>query len=96
MKKGMKYFNKGDLIAAMKEKTGLSSLICKAAIETFITAVTDCAVNRRDLYLQGFGTLRVQDYKERRFYNGFKGGTLDVSPAKTKLTYWPTKHLRDI
>ena len=80
--------NKSELISAMAEKTGLTKVQAKDALEAFV-ATTEEALKKNDkLSLIGFGTFCVADRKARTGHNPATGKSIKI-PAKKVVKFKP-------
>ena len=80
--------NKSELISAMAEKTGLTKVQAKDALEAFV-ATTEEALKKNDkLSLIGFGTFSVADRKARTGHNPATGKSIKI-PAKKVVKFKP-------
>lgn len=61
--------NKTELINAISEKSGLSKVDSKKALEAFVDSVSDALKSGDKVALVGFGTFSVKESKEREGMN---------------------------
>ncbi|MCT4663246.1 MAG: HU family DNA-binding protein [Tissierellales bacterium] len=61
--------NKGELIAAIAEKSGLTKKNSEVALKAFMESVEEALVDGEKVQLVGFGTFEVRDRKAREGRN---------------------------
>ena len=86
--------NKGELVAAMASKSGLSRKNCEAALDAFVAATGDALKNGDKVHLVGFGTFEV---KERAARTGRNPRTMApvAIPASKQPTFRPGKAFKE-
>ena len=78
--------NKGELISAMAEKTGLSKADSEKALNAFMESATECVKSGDKLTLIGFGTFSVSERSARKGRNPQTGKEIDI-PAKKVVKF---------
>lgn len=73
--------NKAELINAMAEKSGLSKVDAKKALDSFMSVVTETLKSGDKVSLIGFGTFSVSERQART----------GINPATQKLIQIPAK-----
>ena len=86
--------NKGELVAAMAEKSGLSRKNCEAALDVFAAAIGDALKNGEKVQLVGFGAFEVKERAARTARNPRTNETVNI-PASKLPTFRPGKALKD-
>lgn len=61
--------NKGELVAAVAEKAGLTKKDAEKTVNALLEAVTETLVNGDKVQLIGFGSFEVKERKEREGRN---------------------------
>ena len=85
--------NKVDLINAISEKSGLSKVDSKAALEGFVSAVSDGLKKDGDkISIVGFGTYSVARREERQGRNPKTGSPITI-PARNAVKFKAGKEL---
>lgn len=77
---------KKELVAAVAAKTGLTKKDAKAAVEAFVSAVTETVASGEKVSLVGFGTFAPKERAERKGHNPRTGESLTIA-AKTVPTF---------
>jgi len=80
--------NKSELINAIAEKTGLTKVQAKGALEAMVAATTDSLKKGDKLSLIGFGTFSVAQRKARTGHNPATGKSIKI-PAKKVVKFKP-------
>lgn len=80
--------NKSELISAMAEKTGLTKVQAKGALEAFIATAEDTLKKKGKISLIGFGTFSVAERKARAGHNPRTGAKIKI-PAKKVVKFKP-------
>lgn len=78
--------NKGELIAAMAEKAGLSKADSEKALNAFMETTKECVKSDDKLTLVGFGTFSVSERSARKGRNPQTGKEIDI-PAKKVVKF---------
>lgn len=86
--------NKGDLVNAMAEKTGLSKKDTEASLNAFIDVVSDALTEKDKIQLVGFGTFETRERAARTGRNPQTGEELKIS-ASTVPAFKPGKALKE-
>lgn len=86
--------NKGDLVNAMAEKTGLSKKDTEASLNAFIDVVSDALAKKDKIQLVGFGTFETRERAARTGRNPQTGEELKIS-ASTVPAFKPGKALKE-
>ena len=86
--------NKGELVAAMVKKSGLSRKHCETALDAFVEATGDALKNGEKVHLVGFGTFEV---KERAARTGRNPRTMEpvAIPASKQPVFRPGKAFKE-
>ncbi len=74
---------KGDLIAALAEKTGVSKKDAAKMLEAFLETVTTALQNGDNVQITGFGTFLVKDQAARTGRNPRTGEPMQISARKS-------------
>lgn len=75
--------NKNELVAAVAEKTGLSKVDAKKAIDATVAAVTEALAKGDKVSLIGFGTFAVVEKGERTGINPRTRESITIAARKT-------------
>lgn len=86
--------NKAELIDEVAGETGLTKRTSGKAIDTVVSAISDCLARGEKVTLVGFGTFRVTKRKARRGINLQTRESIQI-PAKKIPKFEPGKGLRD-
>lgn len=86
--------NKGDLVNAMAEKTGLSKKDTETSLNAFIDVVSDALAKKDKIQLVGFGTFETRERAARTGRNPQTGEELKIS-ASTVPAFKPGKALKE-
>ena len=78
--------NKGELITAMAEKTGLSKADSEKALNAFMETTKECVKTGDKLALIGFGTFSVSERSARKGRNPQTGKEIEI-PAKKVVKF---------
>lgn len=89
-----KTWNKGDLVDAVAEKSGLSKKDAAAAVDAVVEAIVGALKNKDKVQLTGFGSFEVRERKERKAKNLATGAEIIV-PASSVPAFKPGKALKD-
>ena len=76
--------NKGELIQAVAEKSGLSKTDTASAIDSLLDVITESLKKKQDIRLIGFGTFSVSHRKATQGRNPQTG-----APIQLKASYQP-------
>ena len=87
--------NKGDLVSAMAEVTGMTKKDTAAAVDAFIEVVSETLEKGEDVALVGFGTFKVKERAARKGRNPQTGEEIDIPASKT-VAFKAGKTLKDI
>ena len=86
--------NKGELVSAMAEKTGLSKKDTEATLNAFTDIVSDALSKKEKIQLVGFGTFETRERAARTGRNPQTGEELKIS-ASTVPAFKPGKALKE-
>lgn len=86
--------NKGDLVSAMAEVTGMTKKDTTAAVDAFIEVVSETLEKGEDVALVGFGTFKVKERAARKGRNPQTGEEIDI-PASNVVSFKVGKTLKD-
>lgn len=84
--------NKAELINAIAEKSGLSKVDCKKALDAFVSSVTETLKNDGRVSLVGFGTFHVSQRQSRMGINPTTKQAIQI-PAKKVIKFRPGAEL---
>lgn len=87
--------NKTELINAISDKSGLSKVDSKKALEAFIESVSEEMKKGSKVALVGFGTFSVTDKAARKGINPRTKEVIDI-PAKKAIKFKAGAELADI
>jgi len=87
--------NKADLIVSMTNKSKLSKVVCKNALEAIITCIGTALKQRKVVSLTGFGTFKSMKRKSRVGVNPATGKKMQIA-AKTVPNFKASKILKDL
>lgn len=86
--------NKGELIAAMTEKSGLTKKDCEAALDAFTAVVEDALKGGEKVQLVGFGSFEVKERAARTGRNPRTKEPVEI-PASKAPVFKAGKGLKD-
>ncbi len=86
--------NKGELVSAMAEKTGLSKKDTEATLNAFTDIVSNALAKKDKIQLVGFGTFEARERAARTGRNPQTGEEIKIS-ASTVPAFKPGKALKD-
>ena len=86
--------NKGELIKAMAEKTGMLQKDAAAAYDAFVATVTEELKAGNKVQLVGFGTLEVKNVPAKTGINPQTKATVQIAACK-KPSFTASKALKD-
>jgi len=89
-----KTWNKGDLVEAVAEKSGLSKKDAAAAVDAFVDTIVSALKNKDKVQLTGFGSFEVRERKERKAKN-LRTKEEIIVPASSVPAFKPGKALKD-
>lgn len=75
--------NKTELVNAIAEKSGLSKVDAKKALDATVAALSEALANGDKIALVGFGTFSVIEKGERQGINPRTKETITIAPRKT-------------
>ena len=87
--------NKGELVAAIAEKTGLKRDDAKKAVDAFSEVVLDALKANDKVQLIGFGTFEVSERAEREGFNPRNREEKIVIPASRTPKFKAGKAFKD-
>jgi DNA-binding protein HU-beta len=85
---------KSELVSAVAEKAGIRKKDAEAALNAFISVVTEALKNEDKVEIRGFGTFLMRERAPRTARNPRTGERVDV-PAKLSPAFKPGKDLKD-
>lgn len=88
--------NKGELVASMAEKSGLSKKQAESALNAFMLSVEEALVSGDKVQLVGFGTYEVRQRAERQGRNPRNPEEVIEIPASKAPVFKAGKGLKDI
>ncbi|MCF0160319.1 MAG: HU family DNA-binding protein [Bacteroidaceae bacterium] len=74
--------NKAELVSAMAEKSGMTKVDCKKAVDAFVASVTEALKGGEKVALVGFGTFSVNERSARTGINPSTKQTIEISAKK--------------
>ena len=86
--------NKAELIEQVVSQTGLAKRTSGKAVDTVVSAISDCLARGEKVTLVGFGTFQVAKRKARRGVNPRTRETIQIL-AKKIPKFVPGKSLRE-
>lgn len=86
--------NKGELIAKMAEKSGLTKKDAEKAVNAFFASVEEALVKKDKVQIIGFGTFEVKERAARKGRNPQTGKEIDI-PASKNPVFKAGKALKD-
>jgi len=86
--------NKAELIEQVASQTGLTKRTSGKAVDTVVSAISDCLARGEKVTLVGFGTFGVRRRKARTGRNPQTGETIQI-PAKKVPKFVPGKNLKN-
>lgn len=87
--------NKGELVSAIAEQTGLSKKDSEAALNSFINIVSEELENNEKVQLVGFGTFEVRERAARTGRNPQTKEEIQI-PASKAPVFKAGKSLKDL
>lgn len=76
------FMNKSELVNAMAEKSGLTKVDCKKALEAAIAAVSEALKDGDKVSLVGFGSFSVVERAARQGVNPATGEAIEIAAKK--------------
>jgi len=92
--KGDKYFKRGELAAAVAEKTGLPRIKATAAVEAVFETIGRRLEAGQEVRLVGFGAFVIAERKAGKGRDPRTGEEIDI-PASTSIRFKAGKTLKD-
>lgn len=86
--------NKSELIAKIADSADISKAMATAALEGFLSAVTDSLKDGKDVALVGFGTFTVKTRAARTGRNPQTGAAIEIKEAQV-AGFKPGKSLKE-
>ncbi|MCK9222995.1 MAG: HU family DNA-binding protein [Limnochordia bacterium] len=86
--------NKGELVASVTEKTGLTKKAASDAVEAVLSSIGEALASGEKVTLVGFGTFEVRDRAARKGVNPATGEPIDI-PATKVPAFKAGKLLKD-
>lgn len=74
--------NKGELIKAVAQKTGLTNKDAQAAFDAMLETLTEALKNGEKVQIIGFGTFEVKDVPAKVGLNPATGEKVDIAACK--------------
>ena len=85
---------KAELIAKIAEQAAISKSSAESSLNALLEAVQEALASDGKLSLPGFGSLVVEERKERKGHNPRTGETIKI-PARKVAKFKPGKALQD-
>lgn len=86
--------NKGELIQAIAQKSGLTQKNAGLALDSALEVIVDTVASGDKVTLVGFGVFESRSRKERQGRNPQTGKIVDI-PAKTAPAFTPGKGFKE-
>lgn len=86
--------NKGELVAFVSQKTGLTNIDCSKAVEAVFDGIKQTLSKGDEVRLIGFGTFSVAKREAREGRNPRTGETLKIAATKV-ARFKPGKELKE-
>ncbi|MEA1964709.1 MAG: HU family DNA-binding protein [Candidatus Aerophobetes bacterium] len=86
--------NKAELVEEVANQTGLTKRVCREAVDTVTSVITDSLARREKVTLVGFGSFKVKRRKTRRGRNPQTGEEIQI-PSKEVPKFEAGKNLRE-
>jgi DNA-binding protein HU-beta len=86
--------NKGELVAAVAEKAGMTKSSAELAVNAVLETITDTLRQGDSVALVGFGSFAVKATAERKGRNPSTGQEITIAASK-KPTFTAGKSLKD-
>ena len=86
--------NKGELVSAIAEKSGLTKKDSEKALNAFLESVEESLGKKDDVNILNFGSFRVKHRVAREGRNPQTGDKMTI-PAKDVVVFVPGKNLKD-
>lgn len=83
---------KSELVKNVALETGMSQADAAKAVQAIIAAVSDCLISGDSITIQGFGTFKLSEHKERKGRNPSTGEAMTI-PARKVAKFSPGKEL---
>lgn len=83
---------KSELVKKVALETGMSQADAAKAVQAIIAAVSDCLISGDSITIQGFGTFKLSEHKERKGRNPSTGEAMTI-PARKVAKFSPGKEL---
>ena len=87
--------NKTELINAIAEKSGLSKVDAKKALEATLVTIANTVKNNENVVLIGFGTFSVSERSARKGINPQTKAVIDIA-AKKSVKFKPGAELANL
>lgn len=89
---GVSTLKKSELVKKVAAEAGMSQADAARALNVIISAVSDCLVSGDSITIQGFGTFKISEHKERKGRNPSTGEAMTI-PARKVPKFAPGKEL---
>jgi len=86
--------NKAELVEEIARQTGLTKKVCREAVDSIISTITDSLSKREKVTLVGFGSFKIMTRKSRRGRNPQTGEEIQI-PAKEVPKFEAGKKLKE-
>jgi len=86
--------NKAELVEKVASQTGLTKRVCREAIDSITSTISDSLASGEKVTLVGFGSFKVRQRKARRGRNPQTGREIQI-PAKEVPKFDPGKNLKE-
>ena len=86
--------NKGELVMAISEKSGLAKKDAERALNGVVDSITEALAKNDKVQLVGFGTFEVKERKERLGRDPRSGKEIKIAAGKSPA-FKPGKALKD-
>lgn len=74
--------NKAELVSAMAERSGLTKVDCKKAVDAFVESITAALKDGDKVALVGFGTFSVSERSARTGTNPLTKESIEIAAKK--------------
>jgi integration host factor subunit alpha len=89
----MNKITKEQIALHLKDKIGLSSVICSEIVDNFFSEILKLTKQDQKLVLQKFGTFAIRHKKQRPGRNLRKKESITI-PARTVMSFSPSTNLK--
>lgn len=84
-----------ELISEIADRTNLKKADAKAAVETMVSIITECAKKGEDVPVSGLGVFKVSNVGEREAHNPHNPSEKVVVPAHKALRLKVSRSVRE-